>query len=1073
MAGGYDGEVKIGTRIDLAGILSGATTIRAQLGIIGKQCEEVGKLMSLALTAPIAIVGTLAVKSAMAMETAQVSFEVMLGSATKASALLKDLQAFASTTPFEFQGLADSSKTLLQFGISGDKVMTTIKMLGDVALGDSQKLSQLSLVFGQIQSTGRLMGQDLLQLINVGFNPLSVISKETGRSMADLKKDMEKGAISADMVTKAFKSATSEGGLFYKGMEKLGQTTEGLLSTMKDDAATLARSFGDMLLPAIKDVLKGLSGFFQQLNSLDSGTKQTIINMALVAAAIGPVVFGIGKISSALNVLKAHPLILGLSLLIEGITLLSGVIGTADQQIERMVESYEKLNEGINTTRQQAADVIGPITDMNRNQALNETQVAKLIKLYPTLEGEIKKYGATLETVAKAADKLTIAQKGEAIVGLITQKQSIDAQKKQLEAQNKQAIADIEAKKREALANVPANAPKEKRDAVIKNINDTFNAQIDQIKADTKAGLAAMEARKKTIDIEQKQIEAERNLLLSGVYGNEPYGTTPTTAPEGTGGGGTGAGGGSEQATLNQAAAEALLENAIEQEEKAIQAVAQALVDKNLALAESIKTEKEAATKAAQDAMDERDAIESAGNEEALARYREQEEAAKKAAQEIADAWTLGAKIASAAGDLLASSGTGQVGGLFDFVGQIGQMIPGAAGAVVSAVATIGKIAFEVIDELAGKASIKEMERQVSMMQLQKRVIDAKIKNAEQASSKELNNINARMNADIAAAQAAGASEAQLASIREGYSKQSVEAAKRAAEQKASLVKQQAELEKRIAIAQLKIERDKAVREAYSIWEPLYGNTGLTWNQVRIKEQFDALIGELEQLGITIEDTAETGTDFAGSLSKIQSKAEAFAESMKDVGDVIADNLISAMQDGLTGDDFLYSLQEYIRNSVIEAAVYTDSLKGAIASIGARLGTAILGGADSTTLASIRAELMALFESANAAAQSAGDIVDTVFGSYAIGTLSVKGDQLAKIHDDEMILPKGISDEARMAGISIAPINSRGMAPTNGVGMPEIKIDVTATGTIVVDGREIGKIAFDYSDQMAKAAYGD
>ena len=103
-------------------------------------------------------------------------------------------------------------------------VVPTLKMLGDIAGADQNKLNGLALVFGQIQSTGRLMGQDLLQLINQGFNPLTEISKQTGMSVADLKKAMEKGAISADMVTLAFKSATSAGGLFYGNLEAQSQT---------------------------------------------------------------------------------------------------------------------------------------------------------------------------------------------------------------------------------------------------------------------------------------------------------------------------------------------------------------------------------------------------------------------------------------------------------------------------------------------------------------------------------------------------------------------------------------------------------------------------------------------------------------------------------------------------------------------------------------------------------------------------------------------------------------------------------------------------------------------------------
>ena len=83
----------------------------------------------------------------------------------------------------------------MSFGLQSEKVVPTLKMLGDIAGADQNKLNGLALVFGQIQSTGRLMGQDLLQLINQGFNPLTEISKQTGMSVADLKKAMAANGI--------------------------------------------------------------------------------------------------------------------------------------------------------------------------------------------------------------------------------------------------------------------------------------------------------------------------------------------------------------------------------------------------------------------------------------------------------------------------------------------------------------------------------------------------------------------------------------------------------------------------------------------------------------------------------------------------------------------------------------------------------------------------------------------------------------------------------------------------------------------------------------------------------------
>ncbi|MGM8362136.1 tape measure protein [Flavobacterium sp. ARAG 55.4] len=166
------------------------------------------------------------------MEQTNIKFEVLLGSVDKAKVLLGQLNAYANATPYSNEGIIKGSETMLGFGIVQEKIMGNMKMLGDVAMGNEQKLSGLSLVYSQIMATGRLMGQDLLQLINQGFNPLQVISENTGISMGDLKKKMEDGAISANMIEEAFRLATSEGGRYYNMSNKMAETAGGKWSTM-------------------------------------------------------------------------------------------------------------------------------------------------------------------------------------------------------------------------------------------------------------------------------------------------------------------------------------------------------------------------------------------------------------------------------------------------------------------------------------------------------------------------------------------------------------------------------------------------------------------------------------------------------------------------------------------------------------------------------------------------------------------------------------------------------------------------------------------------------------------------
>jgi tape measure domain-containing protein len=178
--------------------------------------------------------GSEVVKAAANIEMLESDFGVMLGSVEEGKQLFQDIKKMGNITPFSTDGLANATKTLLQFGVEGEKVIPTMSMLGDVAMGNEEKLKGLSVAYGQVQSQGKLMGQDLMQMINNGFNPLKVISDKTGESMASLKEKMSKGAISADMVTQAFIDATSEGGQFFGGMEAGSKTLLGKFSTLKD-----------------------------------------------------------------------------------------------------------------------------------------------------------------------------------------------------------------------------------------------------------------------------------------------------------------------------------------------------------------------------------------------------------------------------------------------------------------------------------------------------------------------------------------------------------------------------------------------------------------------------------------------------------------------------------------------------------------------------------------------------------------------------------------------------------------------------------------------------------------------
>jgi tape measure domain-containing protein len=233
------------------------------------------------------------------VQQATIAFEVMTGSAERGKQMLGELRQFAASTPITLSGAQQSAKTLLAFGVEAEKVIPTLKMLGDVSGGNSERFASLSLAFAQIQSAGRLMGQDLLQLINAGFNPLQVISEQTGRSMAQLKKDMEAGAISSDMVTKAFESASGEGGRFFGMMDRMSKTAMGsynqLLSTIQEIVATAGETF----LPILARVAKSLDNVLKSARNLAGGLNETQVKMMAGVAAFSATLMIIPRIIAA------------------------------------------------------------------------------------------------------------------------------------------------------------------------------------------------------------------------------------------------------------------------------------------------------------------------------------------------------------------------------------------------------------------------------------------------------------------------------------------------------------------------------------------------------------------------------------------------------------------------------------------------------------------------------------------------------------------------------------------------------------------------------------------------------
>lgn len=289
-----DGSVIFETGLDTGGLSRALSGIGSVAKGAGKTFSAGFKGVGIALGAVTTGLGFLA-KTAVtynnSMEQYTTNFGVMLGDEAAAVEHVAELREMAAKTPFGMSELADASQTMLSFGMDAEATKVAMQQLGDISLGNKERFGQLSLAFAQVSAAGKLTGQDLLQMVNAGFNPLQTIAEKTGTNLGDLKdvmagkkgskefrkqlkaaqKEVKKmgdnasegakmlvqlgkdGYISAEMIGKAMEIETSEGGRFHNGMKLAAETFSGMVSTIKDDAANL---LGTVFVPLTDSMKK-------------------------------------------------------------------------------------------------------------------------------------------------------------------------------------------------------------------------------------------------------------------------------------------------------------------------------------------------------------------------------------------------------------------------------------------------------------------------------------------------------------------------------------------------------------------------------------------------------------------------------------------------------------------------------------------------------------------------------------------------------------------------------------------------------------------------------------------------
>jgi len=429
------------------------------------------------ITSSVIDFGVSSVRTAAKIEGLTTQLTTLTGSTANAKAILEDLTQFAATTPFQLEGLAQTTKKLLSFGFAQDEIIGKLTELGDVAAGSGVDIQELALIYGQVNAASKLTGERLLQLQERAVPIGPALAKTMGVAETAIKDLVSRGEVDFATFEKAFASLSQEGGQFFQGMIRQSKTFDGVMSTLGDNIELVEKDIGDGLLPTIKTLASAFIGVIQSNKGL--------------AKSFG--VFLDGKLNE------------GVDLLIDSIIPLGSAVVFLSDVFNGLVHVWDALKIGINEIAKgwvMLAEVaLGAAKSISEALGIDTTLIDQGIEATKVLRESMDE--TTTEIVAGMGERVKsqgeFARTVESVTQKVTESAKIEiaAERAKTKALEEESNKKSEIKKKEAdkvlteseqIAAKVAEIEKKKSEAVIQNKANEIVAlaEMEQVEADRK-----------------------------------------------------------------------------------------------------------------------------------------------------------------------------------------------------------------------------------------------------------------------------------------------------------------------------------------------------------------------------------------------------------------------------------------------------------------------------------------------------------------------------------------------------------------------------------------------------------
>lgn len=267
-----------------------------KLNNLGQKLQSTGKAMAVGVTLPIlalgAAVSSLAETQARAERKLESTFNTMGAQAwTTVDALKAQASAIQDVTTFGDESIIEAQSVLLTFGnVTGDAFTRATETAADMSALLGQDLQSSVIQLGKALNDP-IRGVTALRRVGVSFTEQQLEQIRVLQESGDL---MGAQTVILDELKREFGGAAeamaqTAGGQFKQAMNALGDAGE---------------EFGAVLAPVIKDIAQGIKDFAGWLRKLNPETKEWVVRIAALAAALGPVLIVVGSLARGFGALK-------------------------------------------------------------------------------------------------------------------------------------------------------------------------------------------------------------------------------------------------------------------------------------------------------------------------------------------------------------------------------------------------------------------------------------------------------------------------------------------------------------------------------------------------------------------------------------------------------------------------------------------------------------------------------------------------------------------------------------------------------------------------------------------------